>query len=472
MIFSIAWKNIWRSKLRSMVVIVAISFGLFAGIFAVGLMNGMLYKRLDAGINIEVGSLQLHQTEFMENHEVEFTIKNADKIIESISKNEEVEAVAKRYKMECMINSNRAATGLNVIGIIPEEEKRVSQLHEYLIDSNSSYITDKGRNPIVISQKTAEKLKIKLRNKVIISGVNTEGVSTQASFRIVGIFKTYNSMYDETNAFVRYKDAARIFGFKEGEAHEITILNKDFAEVASLQEKLKQKYTQYCLNEDALLKARNDSISLTVYDKLAANTFNESFNKSDYQEKLKSILGAEDYLLYEANLFQIAETGINVMSWSESAPDLSLMTGWIDILLFMFVGIILLALGFGIVNTMLMVVLERTKELGMLMAIGMNKKRVFRMIILETVLLSLVGGVIGMVLSFGAILYFQINGLDLNMFAEGFESLGYSSMIYPEISITEYIQITIMVIITGILAAISPARRATKLNPAEAVRSE
>ena len=66
--------------------------------------------------------------------------------------------------------------------------------------------------------------------------------------------------------------------------------------------------------------------------------------------------------------------------------------------LFIFLIIILLALGFGIVNTMLMAVLERVKELGMLMAIGMNRKRVFRMIMLETVFLGLTGAMVGTML--------------------------------------------------------------------------
>jgi ABC-type lipoprotein release transport system permease subunit len=142
-----------------------------------------------------------------------------------------------------------------------------------------------------------------------------------------------------------------------------------------------------------------------------------------------------------------------------------------DIMMGIFMLIILGALGFGIVNTMLMVILERTKELGMLMAIGMNKKRLFLTIMLETVFLSLVGGIIGELISMLIILYFGHIGIDLSAFSEGFESVGYGAVSYPFLEVYRYVQITTLVIVTGILASIYPAWKALKLNPAEAIRT-
>lgn len=472
MILSIAWKNIWRNKLRSMVVILAIGFGLLSGVFSVGLMNGMIEQRLDAGINIEVASIQLHNSKYMENSESQFTIKNTDQLMQEIAINEDVKAVSKRYKMECMISSNRAATGLSIVGIEPDNDKTVSELYKYISDSNGVFLSDKGRNPIIISSRTAEKLKVKIRNKVIVNGVKKDGTTTKGSFRIVGIFKTSNSMYDQANAFIRYSDMARIFDFDKNEAHEIIILNKIGPETDVLQETLKSKYTIYTINEQALLRARNDSIPENIYNILSKQSPSKSMTKDEYSEFLSGLLGKEDLKNYKNNLFEIAEGGINVMTWSESSPDLAMMSSWIDLMLFMLVGIILLALGFGIVNTMLMVVLERTKELGMLMAIGMNRRKVFKMILLETVLLSLTGGVFGILLGSGLIEYFQQVGLDISAYGEGMEGMGYNSIIYPSVSFISYIQISIMVIFTGIFASIYPARQATKLNPADAVRSE
>lgn len=162
---------------------------------------------------------------------------------------------------------------------------------------------------------------------------------------------------------------------------------------------------------------------------------------------------------------------VKVEGWAEISPYLSLMSGYMDTMMGLFMVIILGALGFGIVNTMLMVVLERTKELGMLMAIGMTKRRVFVMIMLETIFLALVGAVIGEILSVFIINYFNKSGIDLSFVGEGMESVGYAAITYPMLEGYRYIQITILVIATAILASIYPAWKALKLHPAEAIRS-
>lgn len=160
-----------------------------------------------------------------------------------------------------------------------------------------------------------------------------------------------------------------------------------------------------------------------------------------------------------------------VEDWSEISPYLRMMSGYMDTMMGIFIVIILAALGFGIVNTMLMVVLERTRELGMLMAIGMTKKRVFMMIMLETILLALVGGILGELISMLAIWHFGKVGIDLSSVADGLEAVGYSSVSYPMLEAYRYMQITVLVILTGVIASIYPAIKALRLHPAEAIRA-
>ncbi|MCK7521515.1 MAG: FtsX-like permease family protein [Ignavibacteriales bacterium] len=97
---------------------------------------------------------------------------------------------------------------------------------------------------------------------------------------------------------------------------------------------------------------------------------------------------------------------LSVKSWKELAPELKLMDEMIGLQLSIFMGVILFALLFGITNTMLMSVLERVREFGVLMAIGMKRKKVFWMIILETITLAIVGGIVGMILAIITITYF------------------------------------------------------------------
>jgi ABC-type lipoprotein release transport system permease subunit len=164
--------------------------------------------------------------------------------------------------------------------------------------------------------------------------------------------------------------------------------------------------------------------------------------------------------------------GVELMSWQQLAPDLAMMSEMTGVIYGFFMGIILAALAFGIVNTMLMVVLERTKELGMLTAIGMNKKKVFRMIMTESVLLSLTGGIVGMVFGKILIMLTARSGISLLGMQEAFEEMGFSAVIYPDISTGFFIIVVIMIIATGILSSIYPALKALKLDPVEALRTE
>ena len=134
--------------------------------------------------------------------------------------------------------------------------------------------------------------------------------------------------------------------------------------------------------------------------------------------------------------------------------------------------IILIAMAFGIINTMMMAVMERTRELGMLMAVGMNRMKVFLMIMLETVLLSIIGTIAGIILSATTIYYTGLYGINFSSWAEGYEAYGYSAIVYPSLYFDFYIGMTILVIITGIISSIYPARKALRFNPAAAIREE
>jgi len=135
------------------------------------------------------------------------------------------------------------------------------------------------------------------------------------------------------------------------------------------------------------------------------------------------------------------------------------------------VGIILFALLFGITNTMLMSVLERVREFGMLMAVGMKRIRIFTLILFETVLLSLAGGFVGVVFAAITTEYFAISGINLSAFTEGLAIYGVSPMLYPDLPIDVYIVMTIMIISTSVIAAIYPSIKAIKLQPAVAIRT-
>jgi ABC-type lipoprotein release transport system permease subunit len=183
-------------------------------------------------------------------------------------------------------------------------------------------------------------------------------------------------------------------------------------------------------------------------------------------------LDNNEYLLEVQEKVKVLSPDYEVKNWKELSPEMSYLTEVMDMYMYIFIIIILLALLFGIINTMLMVVMERTKEIGMLMAVGMNKMRIFSMIVLESVLLSFVGGVVGIII--GAIVskFGETHPVDLSMWAEGYHALGYDSFVYTRLQPELIVNVAILVIITGVIAALYPAYKALKNDPADALRME
>jgi ABC-type lipoprotein release transport system permease subunit len=182
---------------------------------------------------------------------------------------------------------------------------------------------------------------------------------------------------------------------------------------------------------------------------------------------LKPDVNVEEMKQKLADEFPVLE----VKSWREINKDLAYLVESMDQYMFIFVWIILLALCFGIINTMLMVVLERTKELGMLMAVGMSRFRVFVMIILESVFLSLTGGLIGIAIGYWVIKVFETRPIILEIF-KGFEQYGYSSEVYTNLPFQSALKIAGLVVMLGVVSAIYPAIKAIRLHPVEAIRTE
>ena len=403
MIWSVSWRNVWRSKTRSLVIITAITLGVFAGVYTVAFMFGWVNQRVASVINTEMSHIQIHHPEYLETYEMHDYLLNTDEMVSAISSFESVKAVTDRVIVNCMIASAETGAGVQLIGVDPQQEMRVTNIHQKVIDGE--YFTGVKTNPIVIGEKLAEKLKVKVRSKLVITITEMNGTLTGGAFRVAGIYKTANTSYDEMKAFVRAEDIQRLVKLDSNAGHEIAIL----------------------LNENGTEKKVAEQVRAMYPD-------------------------------------------TQVLAWTQLLPEMEMLNENMNLMLYIFVGIILLALGFGIVNTMLMVILERVKELGMLMAVGMNRARVFTMIVLETVFLSLTGGSIGILLAVVLTAITGKTGIDLSYWAQGLNSLGYDSVIYPEIGFDSVVAVTVLVIITGIVSAIYPARKAIKLNPAEAIR--
>ncbi len=474
MILSISWKNIWRNKIRSLVVIVAVTIGLYGAVFGVALMQGIVNQKANDAIKNEISHIQIHHPEFRNNFKAEFTIPNSNEMLSKIEDIPTVVAACGRIKTMAMAVNSYTSVGAMINAIDPEQEKKVTRIFENIVDSAGTYFESKNDNAILISTTLAKHLKIvqfKITDKTI-----EKFTSIKVPKEIITNLATikYELFRKEKDYIAKLEE---LIGVENTEKYETSLINN--AMTYKLRSKIIFKF------QGANGEMKDEVFKVVGYYKTSNTTFDRInvFVKKDYFMKLSGydnnsaheiavLLENDNKIEKLTEEIKAINPEMETINFFEIDPMMEMMVKWTQVYYYILIVIILFALGFGIVNTMLMVVLERVKELGMLMAIGMNKVKIFVMIMLESIFLSIIGGVVGMLLGALTTWHLGKNGWNIAQYAEGFEAMGYSSVLYPQLSFDFLIGTTLLVILTGIIAAIYPARKALKLNPADAIRSD
>lgn len=454
--------------------ITAVTVGIISGVLIMGVMQGWVKQRMHDAIYNEVSHIQIHNREYLENEELLLTINNPEEVVSSLETLPEVSSRVQRTKITAMAATPWAATGLFVYGIDPGKEKSFSEIHKKIIPGAGEYPDGNKEGTILISDKTAEILKLK---QYIITG------------------SMFQRLRDNSipAATMEKLDSLKEVRFRSP---------KDFREAlkSRLSKKELDKYGKI-IADSALDYRIRSRIQITFTDS-AGNPVQGTFRVCGIYKttntgfdqvsafvnisELAALCGTEKPMIHEiaVMLHNIKDAdkvkqklsslppGNAVSTWKEMAPDAALMNDFMILYYFLIIGIIMLALAFGIINTMMMAILERTKELGMLMAIGMNRKRIFSMIMLETTFLTGVGAVAGMIAGWGIVSMLGKTGIHFTGWGEGFEAIGYAAVVYPFVTFDFFVFVTVMVIITALLASVWPARKALNLNPVESLRTD
>ena len=404
-LIKIAWRNVWRNRARSIVIILAIGFGLWGGIFATSFMFGMINQMFESGIRNQVSHIQIHHPEFARERLTEFKVENPEKIYDHLSGSSSVVSWSGRTLVSGMVNTARMSSAIEIFGIDPEMESNTTDLENSLIAGD--YFISVTDHPVLIGATLADKMKLETDDRIVITFQDLEGDITAASFRICGIYRTSNSVNDERNIYVKQSEISELLG------------------------------SDYIVNEIAILLDNHDAAD-------------------GYRNELTSLF-----------------PGYDIRTWNEISPELSFMTEFSGIAMMVLVIIILFAMAFGLLNTMLMTIFERTRELGVLMSVGMNKARVFLMIMLETCFLVFSGAVLGTVLGAISVSAAGRNGVDLtSVGGDAMTAYGMDPLVFPVIENIFYLNLAVLVLITAVAASVYPAIKALRLKPAEAVRKE
>ena len=402
-LIKISWRNIWRNKLRSLVVIISIVFGLLGGIIIIAMSYGLNEERMNNAVDTYLSHIQIHNNLFSEDYNIKHTINNLDIIEKAINEDERVVSYSKRIVLNGMLSNSNGSYGIQVKGIDPEEEVKVTNTYEKIIDGE--YFKSKRDNTILVGKKLADKLNLNLKSKVVITFQDENYELTSLLYRVEGIFRSGNSRYDEMNVFVKNKSIIKnLPGFKG--YHEMPILLNDI----DLRGEVKKD----------LIPLSSDNI---------------------------------------------------VEGWDDISKELAYANEMLSAVLYIFMMIILSGLSFGVVNTMLMAILERRKEIGMLMSIGMNRYKIFMMISFETIFLSLIALPFGLLTSYMIVDYYSVVGIDLSVVEAGLENFGVGTRLYFKVPNEEYFNVSLMVFVISIFSSVFPSIRALKINPVEATKT-
>ncbi|SFX48095.1 ABC transporter permease [Marinospirillum alkaliphilum] len=400
----LAWRNVWRNPARSAVLLLAIALGLWAGLLMVAVSQGMLVQRFERLIEQEFSHLQVHHPQFLTEREVQDHLPDVAALQHWLQQQPELREHTLRVLVDGMIQSPALTAGVEIRGVDPQRERRVSQLDTTL--NQGKYLDAALRNPILMGARLAEKLRVRPGQRVVLTFQDTRQELVSASFTLSGTFTSLSRAEEESRVYV---PAEVLSAYLADQAiwHQLAVLLQHPDQGSAVAARLQQAFPQ-----------------------------------------------------------------VQALAWLELSPELRFLTEMGDLLTWILIGVILLALAFGLLNTLLMATFERTHELGMLLAIGMNKRRVFGLITLESLLITASGALLGVLLALLNINWLAREGLDLSRFGgAALAEFGYDTLIVPVLGSDELLAVALLVVLTALLAALYPAWKALQLNPAQAVRN-
>ena len=400
LVFSLAWRNLWRNKRRTLVILFAIVLGVWAMIVTAAFMRGMVFQMLEDTVDNLAGHVQIHHPLYLDDPVIANVFSPESEAISTISSDPRVSMWSDRIRLPAVVVSERETTGITLLGVNPERESKISFIGNAIVEGR--FLESASDPGIVIGRGLAEKLETRLGKRIVLMSQNRENEIADRGFRIVGIFDAPLDPTEKAFLFIGKDTAAKMLGLTN-EVSEIVLRLHDAATVDSMV---------------------SDS------DKL--------------------------------------DEDIDVMSWLDVEPYLELMIKMMDSSMFIWYLIVFLAMAFGIINTLLMAVFERTREFGLFQALGQKPRFILFQVWLEAILMIVVGLAVGNLVSWLSLLATG-EGIDVSMFARGMEMLNMSNIIPFVITTEDLIVANVTVTVLGMLTGLYPAWRASRLVPADAL---
>lgn len=410
---TVAWRNIIRNKRRSLITGLAMAISVSLCMAMIGINDGFYQAFYDVMVTHRLGHLQVRHPDFAKSQSLYDTLENTDELLQTLNGISEAQSTTGRLYGNGLVSGDGISNGAQVVGVYPQMERQFSSIAEQIVDG--TYLTDNsaGNNEAVIGTDLAKGLGIEVGDEVFVFSQGSDGSMVYDLYQTIGIYKSGNMMTDRSMQ-LHIQDAQELF-LLTNRLHEVLVLVEEETNIVATQQ----------------------------------------------------ILQSQD--------FAKDPDTVSIQTWWESSPQTLELMGFRDVGTTIFLSVVFFIAGFGILNTMVMSVFERTTELGLLKALGLRPYQIVWLVVLEVIILSTIAGVLGFSTGVGMDLYLMHYGIDIsNGSTEPISIMGayLEPRVFAVIKEDFFFTPVVSLFCISVLASIWPAVRASRLNPVTALRSE
>lgn len=207
--FSMAWRNIWRNRRRSLLTIVAIALGLAFNIFMRGIGDGFHDQMVDNSVRAEIGHIEIHRSGYRDDPGLNKTLPDADKVAQAIRSLPGLRGYSLRVIGSGLASTADNSSGVQILGVDPAQEQTVTTIQNAIVQGR--YLSAAENRPILVGERLAKHLKVSLDDKVVLLVQAADGSMGAQLFRVGGIFRSGSPEMDEGVVFVLRSDAQNLF---------------------------------------------------------------------------------------------------------------------------------------------------------------------------------------------------------------------------------------------------------------------
>jgi ABC-type lipoprotein release transport system permease subunit len=400
-LFRLAWRNLWRNHRRTLIMLAAITLGVWAMIFMTALMRGMVSQMVADGISALPGHVQVHHPDYRDDPSIANLIPITDTELSARFEDAGFVKWASRVRVPAVITSEYESRGLTLLGIDPDSERDLTFVDYDTVEGR--FLSSSDDSGIVIGRKLASTLNTQIGKRVVLMSQDPDNDIADRGFRVVGLFDANVQSFEENYLFAGKATVQKMLRIGD-QVSEFVVLGDDYRDV-----------------------------------------------EADFEK-----------------VSQLVDGNVEVKRWFELDPYLGTMLGVMDGFVLVWIVVIFLALSFGLVNTLVMAVFERVREIGLMLALGMKPINILVQIIVESLLLLAIGLAMGSALAWVSVQPIK-DGIDVSIVGEGMDMWGMSSVLYPELLLSDVVLANVVVLALGFLASLSPAWRASRYEPIEAI---